>query len=148
MRDKNIYLEKGVGKLEFGQSEDDVKQILGQPDETDTMEHEDGSTSLHFMYYDLGLYLSFDSEDDFRLSDIEVDNDDFVLENLIRVGSTKEEILIYLKKKGFAEPTIEDVSTEEEPNMELIAVDELGVNFWLENDEISSIQVGPSDFAC
>lgn len=146
MKDKNIYLEKGVGKLEFGQSEDDVKQILGQPDETDTMEHEDGTTSLHFMYYDLGLYLSFDSEDDFRLSDIEVDGDEFVLEGKIRIGSTTDELLMYLKKKGYTNLAVEDVSTPEDPNMQLIAVDELGINFWLEDDEISSIQVGPSDF--
>lgn len=147
MKDKNIYLEKGVGKLEFGQSEDDVKLILGQPDETDTMEHEDGTTSLHFMYYDLGLYLSFDSEDDFSLSDIEVDSDDFVLENNIRIGSTKDELLAYLKRKGYTTVSVEDVSTEDEPNMELVAVDEAGVNFWLEEDEIRSIQVGPAD-AC
>lgn len=147
MKDKNIYLEKGVGKLEFGQSEDDVKQILGQPDETDTMEHEDGTTSLHFMYYDLGLYLSFDSEDDFSLSDIEVDSDDFVLENNIRVGSTKDELLVYLKRKGYTTVNVEDVSTEEEPDMELVAVDEAGVNFWLEEGEIRSIQVGPPE-AC
>lgn len=146
MKDKNIYLEKGVGKLEFGQSEDDVKLILGQPDETDTMEHEDGTTSLHFMYYDLGLYLSFDSEDDFRLSDIEVDGDEFVLEGKIKVGSTTDELLMYLKKKGYPDLEVEDVSTTEDPNMQLIAVDELGINFWLEDDEISSIQVGPSDF--
>lgn len=146
MKDKNIYLEKGVGKLEFGQSEEDVKKVLGQPDETDTMEHEDGSTSLHFMYYDLGLYLSFDSEDEFSLSDIEVDSDDFVLENSIRVGSTKEEVIAYLNKKGHTDPFVEDLSTEEEPNMELIAVDELGINFWFEEGEISSIQVGPAEF--
>jgi hypothetical protein len=147
MKDKNIYLEKGVGKLEFGQSEDDVKQILGQPDETDSMEHEDGTTSLHFMYYDLGLYLSFDSEDDFNLSDIEVDSDDFVLEDNIRVGSTKDELLVYLKRKGYTTVNVEDVSTEEEPDMELVAVDEAGVNFWLEEGEIRSIQVGPAE-AC
>jgi hypothetical protein len=145
MKDKNIYLEKGIGKLEFGQSEDDVKQILGQPDEMDTMEHEDGSTSLHLMYYDLGLYLSFDSEEDFTLSDIEVDSDDFVLDNVIRVGSTKDELLVYLKKKGYTDPYVEDVSTEEDPDMELIAIDDLGVNFWLQEGEINSIQVSPAD---
>ena len=146
MKDKNIYLEKGVGKLTFGQSEDDVKQLLGQPDETDTMEHEDGTTSLHFMYYDIGLYLSFDSEDDFSLSDIEVDSDEFVLENQIRVGSTKDEVLAYLKKKGHNNPTIEDVSSDEDPDMELIAVDELGINFWLQDGEINSIQLSPAEF--
>ncbi len=148
MKDKNINLEKGVGKLEFGQSEDDVKLILGQPDETDTMEHEDGTTSLHFMYYDLGLYLSFDSEDDFKLSDIEVDSDDFVLENAIRVGSTKDELFNYLKRKGHTNPVVEDISTDEDPNLELVAVDELGANFWLEEGEIKSIQVGPADDYC
>ena len=145
MRDKNIYLEKGVGKLEFGQSEDDVKLLLGQPDETDTMEHEDGTTSLHFMYYDMGLYLSFDSEQDFTLSDIEVDSDDYVLDNSLRVGSTKDEVLIYLKKKGITNAVVEDVSSEEDPDMELIAIDEIGINFWLQDGEINSIQVSPAD---
>ena len=145
MKDKNIYLEKGVGKLEIGQSEEEVKQILGQPDETDTMEHEDGTTSLHLMYYDLGLYLSFDSDFDYNLSDIEIDNDEFSLDNTIRVGSTKDELLIYLKGKGHKDPFVEDVSTEEDPNMELVAIDELGVNFWLEDGEIKSIQVGPAE---
>ena len=145
MRDKNIYLEKGVGKLEFGQSEDDVKLLLGQPDETDTMEHEDGTTSLHFMYYDMGLYLSFDSEQDFTLSDIEVDSDDYVLDNSIRVGSTKDEVLIYLKKKGITNAVVEDVSSEEDPDMELIGIDEIGINFWLQDGEINSIQVSPAD---
>lgn len=142
MKDKTIYLNKGVGKLHFGLSEDAVKEMLGAPDDEDVMEHEDGTLSRHLMYYDLGLYLSFDSEDDYALADIELDLDEYVLDNAIRVGSSKKVLLDYLKKQGY-EANPEDVSTEEEPNQELVAIEDLGVNFWLEEDEVTSIQITP-----
>lgn len=142
MKDKTIYLNKGVGKLEFGLTEDAVKEMLGAPDDEDVMEHEDGTLSRHLMYYDLGLYLSFDSEDDYTLADIELDLDDYVLDNTIRVGSSKKKLLEYLQGQGYdVQP--EDVSTEEEPNQELVAIEDLGVNFWLEDEEVTSIQITP-----
>lgn len=145
MKDKTIHPNKGVGKLQFGLSEEEVKQILGLPDETDTMTHDDGTTSMLLMYYDLGLHLSFDSDNDYNLTEIEIDSDEYKLDGKIQVGSTKDELLAYISSKGYADPYVEDVSTEDEPGLELVALDEVGLNFWLEADEINSIQVGQSE---
>lgn len=142
MKDKTIHPNKGVGKLQFGLSEEEVKQILGLPDETDTMTHDDGTSSLLLMYYDLGLHLSFDSDNDYNLTEIEIDSDEYKLDGKIQVGSTKDELLSYISSKGYDDPYVEDVSTADEPGMELVALDELGLNFWLEDNEINSIQVG------
>jgi hypothetical protein len=142
MRDKTIHPNQGVGKLKFGLSEEEVKQILGLPDETDTMTHDDGTASLLLMYYDLGLHLSFDSDNDYNLTEIEIDSDEYKLDGKIQVGSTKDELLAYISSKGYDDPYVEDVSTDDEPGMELVALDEIGLNFWLEDNEINSIQVG------
>ncbi|MDF1549490.1 MAG: hypothetical protein P1P88_16815 [Bacteroidales bacterium] len=138
-----IILGKGIGNILLGMKKEQVENILGQPDDMEEIDYDDGEKSLTYYYYDLALDLTFESDDDDRLSFISVENDEFSIENKIKVGQSKDVVLKACKELAFGEPEIEDLSSEDIPNQELIALENENVNFWFTDDTLDEIQIGP-----
>ncbi len=70
MSDAEIKVGIGFSKVRFGMTEEEVIELLDQPDETEEMRFEDGCTAIIYYYDELGISLSFESEEDFRLMEI------------------------------------------------------------------------------
>ncbi|WP_027471691.1 hypothetical protein [Saccharicrinis fermentans] len=142
---KEILIGKGFDEIRFGMTREEVKAILGEPDEIDAYasseEAEDNTEAYH--YDELELSVSFDELDDWRLGSIAVSTSDAVLEGLKLVGNTDDDLLAKVSVLDLGEYDREDVSSPESPDHEVISFYEASVNFWLENGAVTEIQYGP-----
>lgn len=143
---KEIRPGKGLGVLKFDVTKEEVLNLLGKPSEKESFnlsELENDKTEA-WHYDDLYLSLSFDEENDWLLSSIAISSPDFLLDGEPLIGKSKEEILKICERKGWGEPMEDEEIQEENPENCLIHVDESGMSFWFENDELTEVQIGPS----
>ena len=134
---------RGVGNILLGMNKKDVEKILGKPDDQEEINYEDGETSCTYYYYDLKMDLTFESDDDDRLSFISVEGEQFNLKNVIKIGATKEDVINQCKELSFSLPEEEDLSSDDVPNQILVALDNENINFWFTDNTLDEIQIGP-----
>ncbi len=142
---KDILIGKGFDEIRFGMTRQEVKKVLGEPDEVDAYtssdEADDNTEAYH--YDELELSVSFDEVDDWRLGSIAISSEEAVLEGLALIGNSDEELLERVSNLDLGEYEREDVSSPESPDHEVISFYESSINFWLENGTVTEIQFGP-----
>lgn len=142
---KDIKIGKGVGLLEFDTTRDQVKQLLGAPEETERFslsELENDETEA--WHYDaLGLSLSFDEENNWLLSSIAVSAEEYVLDGVALIGKSKKEVLQFLEKKNWHNIEEDEEVSKDNPGNCLLHVEDAGISLWFENDELTEMQIGP-----
>lgn len=144
--DTEIILGKGFEDIKLGMTEFEVMQILNTPDTIDEFDHDnDGGDAKTFYYSDMGVELTFESEDDYVLSYISVSNDQFHIKEKIHNGMLKAEVMNAIPELGLGEFTDEivDTETDEEGKEELVSFEEENLNLWFVNDVLDEIEIGP-----
>lgn len=139
---KNIQPGIGLGSVKFGMTRDQVEAILGEPGEKEMFSYtgDDDDIAELWHYDELELSASFDEEDDWRLVTLSVTGEDYLLEDMPVIGLTQEALRATLLKMDIDDLEYEDLSSAENPSHELIASDDYGLNFWLDNGIVSEIQ--------
>ena len=143
MSDTEIKIGVGFSQIKFGMTEQQVRELLDEPDETEEMRFEDGGSANIYYYDELGISLSFEEEENFRLMEISFEDEEFSVKGLLNVGVQKSDLPEIFKKLGLSEPTHEDLAEEGYEGKELYTFDEENLNIWIDEDEVSSIQIGP-----
>jgi hypothetical protein len=140
---KDIYVGKGIGLLTFGNTQEQVLAVLGEPAEREkySLSELDNDDTEAWHYDDLDLSLSFDQESDWQLSSIAISSDEFLLDGQPLVGKSRTEIEEVFDKMDW-EPEEDDEVAKDDPACCLIHIDAAGLSFWLENDVVTEIQVG------
>ena len=92
IKDYNIQIGKGFDKIKLGMKEPEIKKILGEPEEIDEIAYPDGGESKTYTYEQLGFDLTFESENDNRLSYISFFDQHFHIMGKIKIGTNKEKI--------------------------------------------------------
>lgn len=82
----NIFPKTGVDNIKLGMSQGEVQNRLGAPAEKEKMEGED------IWEFEGGLELSFQAEDNYRLSSITVMADSALLDSKPIIGITESEL--------------------------------------------------------
>ncbi len=137
----NIKLGTGIGDIKFGIKPDKLINLIGEPNVIDEPADEDGLLILH--YDDLNLSFGFSTALDGNLLSITTSNDNAKLEDISFIGNPLQEVLDKLEIFNFGDIDIEDISTEETPNQQLLTVFEYSLNFWFDDNELAEIQWGP-----
>ncbi len=142
---KEIKPGYGLGHIKFGMTRDDVKSLLGKPDEIDAHSYTDDKKELTetWYYHEFELSMTFDEEDDMRLVIISVDSKFYQFNTKIYVGLDKDSLFKKLDELGINDYLIEDCSTIESPDHHLIEIDSLSMNFWIDNGVLDEIQWSP-----
>ncbi|NJO88476.1 MAG: hypothetical protein HC831_05540 [Chloroflexia bacterium] len=143
MEKAEIVPGRGVGEILLGMTQNQVENIIGKPDEIEEVDYEDGESAITWFYYDLQIDLNFESEDDLRLSFISVENEKYSLGGKIKVGMDKASVLAACKALNLSEPEIEDFSSEDVPDQELIGLEKENLNLWFTDGKLDEIQFGP-----
>ncbi|XZF15166.1 hypothetical protein ACTHGU_03445 [Chitinophagaceae bacterium MMS25-I14] len=139
---KEIRLGEGLGKVRFGMTRDEVKAILGNPAEKETYSlSDDGDDTEAWHYDDQDLSLSFDEENDWKLTSIAVSSDDYKLEGVGLIGLATEAVLEALEKHGEIEE--DEEIAEESPEHRLMHIDDVTISLMFENEILSELQWGP-----
>lgn len=142
---KEIKSGFGLGNLKFGMDRNEVKKMLGEPNEIEKYSYTEKTENLTetWHYDDLELSLDFDEEDEWKLGTISVTSEFYKLKNRNLIGLNKNELLSVLNELKIEDLEFEDWSSEESPEHTLIASDSLGINFWLDSEILNEIQWGP-----
>jgi len=131
----------GFGDLKFGMSEEEVVGLLGKPDEIEVQEMDDDE-SINIYYYDnIGISMSFDSMEEFRLVEFAFDDSRFVLENELFPGMTKELFLKHAEELG--DYDVDDLTGEDSDVTELYVFEDKNINVWIKDGVVDTIQIGP-----
>ncbi|ELR71893.1 hypothetical protein C900_02132 [Fulvivirga imtechensis AK7] len=136
---------RGLGQIKFGMSTAQVKDIIGEPDEVETYayESEEGELSETWHYDNLELSLSFDEEENWRLVSIALSSPEATIKGQRLIGLNRNDLIKRLETLELGPLNFEDWSSAESPDHKLISADEVEVNFWLDEEELSEIQFGP-----
>ncbi|MCG8702131.1 MAG: outer membrane protein assembly factor BamE [Bacteroidales bacterium] len=140
---KEIKLGYGLGLLKFGMTRKEVEELLGKPDETEQYNYADDINTEAWHYDEHEFSVSFDEEEDWRLITIAISSEDCEFRGKKLIGMSQDETIAQIKELNIKDFEIEDCSTDDYPNHELIAVDELCINFWFDEGMLSEIQWGP-----
>ncbi len=136
----NIILGTGIDDIKLGIKTKELEKMIGKPSGIDKAGEED---TLELWHYDeLNMSFGFSNEFGGSLLTITTSDEDTVIEDVSLIGDTLQEALDKLEMFGFNDIDIEDISTKEEPNQQLVTVFEYSLNLWFDNDELAEIQWG------
>lgn len=133
----------GLGALKFGATREEVKVLLGAPDATEETQNsdEEGDLSESWHYDALELSMSFDQEEDWRLVTLAVTSDFYEFEGKTLIGLSRADLVSTLAKLEVEDLDLEDSDGEEASTHELYTSDDLGLNFWVEDDKVTEVQL-------
>lgn len=142
---KTIQAGQGLGSIKFGITRDELKKLIGEPDEVDSFSHsEDEDDVTEAWHYDmLELSASFDQMESWRLVTLSVSSPKYQFEGRSLIGLERKELIDVLQGLGLTDLEYEDWSSAESPDHKLIASEEAGMNFWLDEGVLSEIQWTP-----
>ncbi|MBN1187980.1 MAG: hypothetical protein JXB49_37240 [Bacteroidales bacterium] len=142
---KEIKPGYGLGNIKFGITRNEVKAILGEPDDIDAFSYtgDDENLTETWIYGELELTIGFDQEEDWRLVMLTIASDFYTLNGKSLIGLNREELERQLKQMNIHDIEFEDMSSDDEPNQVLLEADSLSINFWLDEDRLDEIQWSP-----
>ena len=137
---ENIKLGTGIDDIKLGIKPDELEKKIGKPSHIDKPEEDDALELWH--YDELNMSFGFSIELGRRLLAITTSDENAKIEDVSLIGNTLQEVLDKLEVFGFTDIDIEDISTEEMPNQQLVTVFEYSLNLWFDDDELAEIQWG------
>ena len=139
---KDIRFGKGLGKIEFGMSKSELRDILGEPDEIESMDEDsDEEVTVNWHYDQHELSVTLMEVEEWIVVMIAVSSPNYLLNGNALIGKSKSDLMNTINKLG--EVKTEDLSTSEIPDYEVDTVDTVAANFWFENGLLSEIQWSP-----
>ena len=142
MNINNITVGKGLGDIKFGCTRDELKKLIGEPSETDTYNasgEEDGFLTESWHFDEQEFSVSFDEEDNWRLTTIAVSSPNFKFNGIQLIDLSINEVLTVLEDENLGDNELEDLS-DENTNHKLISFISSSLNLWFEDDNLSEIQ--------
>lgn len=137
IKDCEIKPGIGLGQIIFGMKQSDVIATIGEPEEEVKNNDYKNEIDITWYYDNANLSLYFDEDDNYRLRSIIVENPKISLWNRNLNEFSKNQIIKLLSDKVGKE--YEEKESEDEVCIE---VDSIGLNFYLENDKLVSVQIG------
>ena len=143
MTPKPILPGIGFGSIKFGMEEHEVSNYIGDPDETEVQNYGDGDEATVLYYDEIGISMSFDKEENYRLVEISFELDNFILHNAIKVGMGKDDFLAAIKNIEMGEYDLEDMTDDGFDDKQLYVFEKENINIWMDDNKVTSIQIGP-----
>jgi len=138
----NIIPGEGLGVIKFGINREELKEILGEPQEvvSDSEDEDENGLTETWHYDELDLSVSFYFSDEWSLETISVTSADYKLMEMNLIGKSVVEVTNFLKSKDFGEIKSEFLSSEENSSQQLLSIDDAAADFWFEEGELIEIQ--------
>ncbi|MFZ1750485.1 MAG: hypothetical protein WAU01_09845 [Saprospiraceae bacterium] len=143
---REIIPNSGIGSIKFGMTREEVKHIIGKPDEIENLPgfEEEVNDELESWHYDEHEFsLVFDADYDWKLVSVAVSDPFFIFFGKHPIGMSKNELMELLDTAGVTISNVEDVSDDENPDLELLESDDAGMMIWMSDDEVIEIQILP-----
>ncbi|HRO08146.1 MAG TPA: hypothetical protein PK047_04715 [Saprospiraceae bacterium] len=143
---QEIVPSVGLGGIKFGMTRDEVKVVIGPPDDIENLpgfeeEVNDQLESWHYDEYEFSLV--FDAIYDWKLVSIAVSDPYFTLFGEHIIDMDKQDALDILEKNNIVITHVEDVSDDENPDLILMESEDAGLMIWFQDDIAIEIQFLP-----
>jgi hypothetical protein len=139
MHKYEVVTKKGFGQVKFGMSRDEVKKILGKPDEEVQQRYSDEMDVYFWEYYEEGLSLSFDEEDDFLLGMVSFADENYKIGNVQYIGKTLIEMQQAATKLGITDLELDSELSDEESQS--YYSEEQGLTFNVMDGEVTDFTI-------
>lgn len=128
----------GLGNLKFGTPINEIKKMLGEPQEIENLNELEGVNALVWHYWENGFSIFFDEATSTYFSGVEIDNEETVLWGFKVFDLNEKEVLQLFKNKGY------EKSDEEahEWGEKRVSYDSIQVDLYFTNNILSSINFG------
>ena len=136
--ENEIILGTGMGPLRFGASMDEVRALMGEPEEIEESEEEDEFEHQAWNYLEEGYSLYFDRDDDYRLSCIETDHPGMRLFGELIHGQSPEQIQELMRKHGLEASEVERMDTGETR----VSYEKEMIDMYFDEDELQFVNFG------
>ncbi|MEH6535947.1 MAG: hypothetical protein V7719_06115 [Psychroserpens sp.] len=130
----------GFDKIKLGLTLGQIELLLGKPSEKDRETYSDNSIDMIFKYHNLGVDLTFSSDDDFRLGTITFYSNGFSLKGKKLIGLKEKE---FVTKSNLIFSDIELDDDFKELNSKDYTSNSNGVSFWIDSGIVESISIFP-----
>jgi hypothetical protein len=144
MNTTEIKIGIGLGDIRFGITKEELIKIAGEPTEKDIYNasgEEDGYLTESWHYDEAEFSVSFDEEDNYRLTTISTSSPDCMLNGVHVVGKGMDHIMALLKDEKLDEPEMEDLS-DQSIDQKLLCFLASSLNLWFEDDNLTEVQWG------
>lgn len=138
MINKDIRLGKGLGKIKFGLTMEEVEELLGEPEEVEESDEEDEFEHQAWNYWEDGYSLYFDKEDDYRLSCIETANREVQIWGERVFEMSRAQIIQLFADNDITNPEEEEAETGETR----ISFEKEMIDLYFEDDQLIAINFG------
>jgi len=141
---RNIKIGIGLGDIHFGCTKEKLKYLLGEPDEIDTYNasgEEDGYLTESWHYDEYEFSVSFDEEDNWKLTTISISSPNSLFNEVELMGKDMDNVLQILETEDLGENELDDLS-DDKIDQKLISFLAASLNLWFENGTLSEIQWG------
>jgi hypothetical protein len=134
-----IHPGVGLGELKFGDSQEQVKSALGEPEEIEA-ETEEGDETVTWYYWEQGVTAHFSESEDYKLGVLQIDNPEATLAGKKYIGLAEKELLAAIEASDWGE-----VEVDNDPDFATYTAWSKGVTFIVptEDGAVASIQTSP-----
>ncbi len=130
----------GFNKIKLGLTLGQIELLLGKASENNKETYSDNSVDMILNYHNLGVELTFSSDDNFRLGTITFYSKDFSLKGINLIGLNEKEFIAKSKR------ILSDIELEDdfqELNSKDYISNSNGISFWIDDGIVESISVFP-----
>ncbi len=132
----------GIDGLSLGVTKSEARNILGDPDKCSMKEYKyDKSRDEGWEYFQLGLELTFSSDDDWLLGTIGVTSEEATLAGHHLVGLDEKKLLKILDQIDIGPIVLESDFTE--LGSRDYVCDKYGLSFWVQDGVVTTITIIP-----
>jgi hypothetical protein len=144
MKLENIEIGIGTGPLRFGMIRDEIKQLMGEPDEVEMFDEPEDmlGRSEIWHYDDQEISLSFEEGEQWTLVALATSSENMKIAGKKIIGLSKEEVLKFASDFELGDMDEEELTEEDGVSSTVVSFYESGLNFWFEDDCLSEIQWG------
>jgi len=135
-----IFPFVGFDEIRLGQTLGQTELLLGKPSEINKEIFRDQSLDLIMKYHDLGVDLTFSTDDEFLLGSISFLSRNFLLKGISLIGLSETEFL-RMGTTLYTDLQLDDDLTD--LNAKDYTSDSNGLTFWIQDGLVESISIFP-----
>lgn len=133
-----IKPKEGFGELQFGEGTQHVIDLLGEPEEMETIEDDDEFNTTILNYWEIGVSVFFEGIEKSALSCFETDIPDAVLFGKKVFEMDEDQIITLMEQHGFEVAETED----DDKGERRISYDDALIDFFFHEGELIAVNWG------
>lgn len=140
----DIIPGKGIGDIVFGITQEEVKNILGEPEKVERhySKNRNNFDSIRWHYPNKGLKLSFEEKYEFKLSSIATSSNDVMISGINIAGKTRDEIIKEFAHNQFGYFDISNISDYSD-EMQKVSFTKKNLNLCFNKNRLKEVQFRP-----